>query len=69
MRYKVSYTRYADRYYAKAECAHFFGEERRARDFIADLLDGFRRGMWGHDIDCDSIALVKLTNLPSERTD
>ena len=66
MRYKVSYTRYADRHYTKAECAHFFGEERRARDFIADLLDGFRRGMWGHDIDCETITLSVVGNLPSE---
>lgn len=69
MRYKVSYTRYADRYYTKAECAHFFGEERRARDFIADLLDGFRRGMWGHDIDCDSIELVVVGGSQSGRSD
>jgi len=60
MRYKVTFTRYADRYYTQAECAVFFAEERRARGFIADLLDGFSRGMWGHDIDCDSINLTTV---------
>ena len=69
MRYRVSYIRYADRQYTHAKCVHFYNEETQARGFIANLLDGFKRGALGHDIDCDSIALVKLTNLPSERTD